>query len=140
MAKKKQVALRKQELIAQLADSRVLIDQGRSQLKEKLNVRKQFRGLMQRKPKQLLIGSAVTGLAATLLLRRPKKVKAVKVRKPFTKILLGWLLIAIKPAAKKWLIDFAKKAAVAQVNSLNQRRLAPMEPDQFQPPTPPQPR
>jgi len=122
MAKKKQIALRKQELIAQLADSRVVIDEGRAALKDKLNVKKQVQGLMKRKPKQLLIGSAVTGLAATLFLRRPKKKKSSKVRKSLGKVIFGWLLLALKPAAKKWLINVAKKTAIAQVNSLTKSR------------------
>lgn len=132
MAQKKQIALRKQELIAQLADSRVVIDQGRAQLKDKLNVKKQVQGLMQRKPKQLLIGSAVTGLAATILLRRPKQKKGSKIRKSFAKILFGWLLLLLKPTAKRWLIDVAKKTAIAQVNSLRTPQPKQLENNQFE--------
>ena len=109
MANKKQIAQRKQELVAQLADNRQSITRGREALKQKLQVKPLLHKLFTRKPKSLFAGSAVAGLAAALFLRRPRKAKKVTQSKNL--ILLGWLLSIMKPAAKAWLVARAKEAA-----------------------------
>ena len=109
MANKKQIAQRKQELVAQLSDSRQAITRGREALKQKLQVKPLLHKLFTRKPKSLFAGSAVAGLATALFLRRPRKVK--KVPQSRNLILLGWILSIMKPAAKAWLIARAKEAA-----------------------------
>lgn len=123
MAQKKQIALRKQELIAQLAESRHVIDQGRAAIKEKLNVKKQISTLVRRKPKAVFASSAVAGLVATLLLRRPRRAKK-KASKPLTTVLFGWAMLAIKPAAKKWLTRKAKAVALAKLGSFSKPQQA----------------
>jgi hypothetical protein len=115
MAQKKQVALRKEELTAQLADSRQAISQGREAIKGKLKIKKQLRQLITRKPKALFAGSIVTGLFATLLLKRPRK-SAIP-SKTSRQMLLGWLLALLKPAVKAWLVTRAKKIAAEQVSA-----------------------
>lgn len=115
MAQKKQVALRKAELTAQLADSRQAISRGRGALKRKLQVKKQWRKLLTGKPRAVFAGSIGAGLLATLLLRRPRK--SVKAPKTSRQILLGWLLALIKPAAKAWLVTRAKQLASERVAS-----------------------
>jgi hypothetical protein len=113
MANKKQIAQRKQELVAQLSDSRQAITRGREtlqkSLKQKLQVKPLLHKLFTRKPKSLFAGSAVVGLATALFLRRPRKIK--KVPQSRNLILLGWILSIMKPAAKAWLITRAKEAA-----------------------------
>jgi len=109
MANKKQIAQRKQELVAQLSDSRHAITRGREALKQKLQVKPLLHKLFTRKPKSLFAGSAVAGLATALFLRRPRKVK--KAPQSRNLILLGWILSIMKPAAKAWLIARAKEAA-----------------------------
>jgi len=113
MANKKQIAQRKQELVAQLSDSRQAITRGREalqkSLKQKLQVKSLLHKLFTRKPKSLFAGSAVAGLATALFLRRPRKIK--KVPQSRNLILLGWILSIMKPAAKAWLITRAKEAA-----------------------------
>jgi hypothetical protein len=113
MANKKQIAQRKQELVAQLSDSRQAITRGREtlqkSLKQKLQVKPLLHKLFTRKPKSLFAGSAVVGLATALFLRRPRKIK--KVPQSRNLILLGWILSIMKPAAKAWLVTRAKEAA-----------------------------
>jgi len=109
MANQKQIAQRKQELVAQLSDNRQAITRGREALKQKLQVKPLLHKLFTRKPKSLFAGSAVVGLATALVLRRPRKVK--KAPQSRNLILLGWILSIMKPAAKAWLIARAKEAA-----------------------------
>ena len=119
MAQKKQVALRKAELTAQLADSRQAISRGREALKRKLQVKKQWRKLLTGKPRAVFAGSIGAGLLATLLLRRPRK--SVKAPKTSRQMLLGWLLALAKPAAKAWLVTRAKQLASERVASRAQQ-------------------
>lgn len=109
MANKKQIAQRKQELVAQLSHKRQSITRGREELKQKLQVKPLLHKLFTRKPKSLFAGSAVAGLAVALFLRRPRKAK--KAPQSRNLILLGWLLSIMKPAAKAWLVARAKEAA-----------------------------
>lgn len=109
MVNKKQIAQRKQELVAQLSDQRQSITRGREALQQKLQVKPLLHKIFTRKPKSIFAGSAVAGLAAALLLRRPRKAK--KVQPSRNLILLGWILSIMKPAAKAWLVARAKEAA-----------------------------
>ncbi len=109
MAQKKQVALRKAELTAQLADSRRAISRGREALRRKLQVKKQWRKLLTGNPRAVFAGSIGAGLFATLLLRRPRKPATPP--KTSRQMLLGWLLALLKPAAKAWLVTRAKRLA-----------------------------
>ena len=119
MASKKQVSLRKKELIAQLATNRQSISRGREVLKEKLQVKKQLRKFIVKKPKAIFAGSLVAGLAATILLRRPRKVK--KSSKTTQQILLGWGLSLIKPALKAWILTRVKKIATERITTRVQK-------------------
>jgi hypothetical protein len=118
MAQKEQIARRKQELVSQLAAKRQELTRSRDQLQEtlrkKLQVKhqaKQLLGkLMTNNPKSLFAGSAVAGLMATTLFRRPRKVK--KSPQSTRVLLLGWILSLLKPVAKSWLIARAKESAV----------------------------
>lgn len=120
MAQKKQVALRKKELVAQLAKSRKSITRAREEiragLKQKLQIKNQLKRLITRKPKALFAGSVLAGLTATLLLRRPRKSPK---KPPLTprQMLLAWLLSLLKPAAKAWLVSRAKKLAADQIEA-----------------------
>ncbi len=116
MGKKQQIAKRKQELTAELAKNRVLIDVGRKDIKQKLNVKKQLRKFITRKPKALFIGSLGAGLIATLMLRRPRKSGGAKASTKST-VLLGWALAVVKPAVKAWLVNRAKAMAAKQLQS-----------------------
>ena len=129
MAQKKQIALRKQQLIAQLAESRQAIDHGRSALKEKLNVKKQVGSLIKRKPKAAFASAAVAGLATTLLLRRPRKNKQ-KNKKARKSKLLGWAVVLLKPTAKKWIKKRAKTYLLAKLNPLARPRQPQFSPPQ----------
>ncbi|BDS06125.1 hypothetical protein NT6N_11650 [Oceaniferula spumae] len=131
MAKKEQIALRKQALVAQLADSRQMIDLGRAELKEKLQVKKQFRRLIDKKPKQVFYGALVSGLAATLMLKGSRKKKKSKVRKSFFRLLIGWVLLALKPIGKSYLLNLSKTMAVAQMKSLTQPRQPHLETNDY---------
>lgn len=121
MARKKQIALRKQELISQMAESRDAIDRGRSAIKEKLNVKKQVTSLVRRKPKAVFAGSAVVGLIATLMLRRPRKSRDKK-GKTLSKMITGWAFLLIKPAAKKWLTKSLKTYAIGKLKGISKRQ------------------
>lgn len=112
--------------MAQLAESRQAIDDSRAAIKEKLNVKKQFGTLVRRKPKAVFAGSAVAALAATLLLRRPRKVKK-NASKPLRKVLLGWLVLAVKPTAKKWLAGKLKTYAREKLSSFSRPSHAPRQ-------------
>ena len=123
MGKKQQIAKRKQELTASLAKNRVIIDIGRKELKQKLNIKQQLRKLVTRKPKALFISSLGAGLVATLLVRRPKKTpKKTPKEKPKDKstLLLSWALALLKPVAKAWLMNRVKMLAVKQLESRKQ--------------------
>ena len=109
MANKEQIAQRKRELVAQLADTRQSITRGRKELKEKLQFKQLLRKLVSSKPKSIFAGSAVAGLAAAIMFRRPRKVK--KAQQSTRLILLGWALSLLKPAAKAWIVARAKTAA-----------------------------
>ncbi len=119
MASKKQVTLRKKELIAQLATNRQSISRGREVLKEKLQVKKQLRKFIIKKPKAIFAGSLVAGIAATILIRRPRKIK--KSSKTTQQVLLGWGLALIKPALKAWLTSRVKKMAAERIAPRNQQ-------------------
>ncbi len=125
MARKKQVALRKQELISQMAHSRETITLGRAAVKDKLNVKKQVTSLVRRKPKAVFAGSAVAGLLGTMILRRPRK-RREKVKKPRSNFLLGLLMLLIKPAAKKWLTKSLKSYAISKLSNLAHRQQPPL--------------
>ena len=116
MGKKQQIAKRKQELTATLAKNRVIIDVGRKELKQKLNLKHQLRKLITRKPKALFTSFLGAGLAATLLARRPGKVAKQKA-KDKSAVLLSWILALLKPAAKAWLVNRAKILAVKQLEA-----------------------
>lgn len=116
MGKKQQIAKRKQELTAEISKNRVLISVGRNELKQKLNIKQQLAKLVKRKPKALFMGSLGAGLAATLLLRRPKKVAKGKAATKST-VILGWVLALLKPAAKAWVVDRAKLMAAKQIEA-----------------------
>ena len=109
MANKKQIAQRKQELVAQLSNHRKAMTQGREALKQKLQVKPLLHKLFTRKPKALFAGSAVIGLATAIFLRRPRHVK--KAPKSRNLIMLGWILSILKPVAQAWLIARAKETA-----------------------------
>jgi len=119
MASKKQVNLRKKEIIAQLATNRQSISRGREVLKEKLQVKKQLRKFIVNKPKAIFAGSVMAGLAATLLLRGSRKTK--KPKKTTQQMLLGWGLALIKPALKAWLVTRAKKIAAERITARVQK-------------------
>jgi len=119
MAQKKQIALRKQALITQLAESRQAIGQSRTVMRDKLNVKKQVTSLVKRKPKAMFAGSAILGLLATLLLRRKNKKKT---KKPVKKLITGWALMLAKPAAKKWVKKRVKSYAIGKLRSTLLRR------------------
>lgn len=121
MAQKKQIALRKKALISQMAQSREDISQGRKILKEKLNFKKQVSSVLRHKPKAIFAGSAVVGLATTLILRRPRK-SSKKTRKTLIQMTLGWILTLLKPTAKKWLKNSIKTYAIGQLSQLAQNR------------------
>jgi hypothetical protein len=108
MANKKQIAQRKQELVAQLAGNRRSISRSREAIKQKLQPKQLFSQLIFGKPKTLFAGSAVAGLGAALFLRRPRKVK--KAPQSISLLLLGWVLALLKPAAKAWIVARAKEA------------------------------
>lgn len=112
MAHKEQIARRKRELTAQLAENRQAITLGREDLTQKLQVKQVLRKLISRKPKSLFAGSAVAGLGAALFLRRPRKAK--KAPQSTRVLLLGWILSLIKPTIKAWLIARAKQTAMDQ--------------------------
>lgn len=110
-----------------MAKSRKSITQGRGMLKDKLNVKKQVFALVRRKPKALFAGSAVAGLATTLLLRRPRKSRK-KERKTLSQMLFSWIFLLLKPTAKKWIQKSLKTYAIGQLNNFTQKRQnAPME-------------
>lgn len=120
MAEGKQITdpkTRKQELIAQLAESRQTISHGREVLKEQLQVKKQVRRFVSRKPKAVFAGSVAAGLILTVLLKRPRKSKKSSTRTAGT-VLLGWGLSLVKPAAKAWLVTRAKKLAADRIAQL----------------------
>ncbi len=116
MGKKQQIAKRKQELTAALAKNRVIIDMGRTELKQKLSVKHLLRKLVTSKPKALFASCLGAGLVTTLLLRRPKVVTKEKAKDKST-VLLSWALTLAKPAVKAWLINRAKLLAVRQLES-----------------------
>ena len=121
MARKEQIARRKQELINQMADSREAIDQGRTAIKEKLNVKRQISSLIRSKPKVAFAGAAVAGLLGTSILRRPRKATTKK-KKTLSNLITGGAMLFIKPAAKKWLKNSLKTYAVNKLSSLTQRQ------------------
>ncbi|MGB1260006.1 MAG: hypothetical protein ACPG6P_08205, partial [Akkermansiaceae bacterium] len=118
MAQEKQIADRKKELTARIAERRESITQSRAVLKEQLQFKKQFKKqvskLVSRKPKALFIGSVAAGLGATLLLRRSRK--SSRKPKSLQGIILGWGLTLLKPAAKAFLTKKIKQYAIAKVS------------------------
>ncbi len=113
MAQKKQIALRKQALVTQLAGSRQAISNEKAALKGHLQVKKQIRTLALKKPKALFVGSLAAGLLVTLLLKRPRKAK--KSALTSKQMILAWGLALLKPAAKSWLVSRAKGIAANQI-------------------------
>ncbi len=113
MASKKQIAQRKKELTARLADTRRSITREREVLREKLRVKTQVRNFLVKKPKTLFAGSLIVGLLATLLLRRPRHPR--RASKTTAQMLFSWILALLKPAAKAWFITRAKKIASTQI-------------------------
>ena len=114
MAQKQQIAqtsARKLELVAELASARHSITESKEALKEKLKPGKLVRNMLARRPKTLFAGSVLTSLLATLLIKRPKKTKQSLASKTNKQILLTWLLSLLKPAAKAWLVYYAKQFA-----------------------------
>lgn len=106
-----QASERKHELVAQLASSRLSITHSKKAMQEKLRPGRLVRGVFTRRPKAMFAGSVLTSLIATLLIKRPKKAKKASTPKTNKQILLTWLLSLIKPAAKAWLVHFAKQLA-----------------------------
>ncbi len=105
---------RKQELVDRLARSRRTVSHGRAVIKSKLQVKTQLSRLFRKKPKAIFAGSVATGLALTLLLKRPRKTKKTA-PKSAGLVLLGWLLTLAKPAAKAWVVARAKQLAADRI-------------------------
>lgn len=127
MAQKEQIAqtsARKRELVAQLASARQSITHSKDALKEKLKPGRLVRSVFTRRPKTIFAGSVLTSLVTTLLIKRPKKPKKGSVPKTSKQILLTWLLSLLKPAAKAWLVHFAKQLAANRLAQTSQ----PQEP------------
>lgn len=119
MAQKEQVAptsARKLELVAELASARHSITDSKEAIREKLKPGKLVRSLLTRRPKTLFAGSVLTSLFATLLIKRPKKTKQASAPKTNKQILLAWLLSLLKPAAKAWLVYYAKQFAANRLS------------------------
>lgn len=76
-------------------------------LKQRLDVPARIRGSLKSHPTGWLVGSTVSGLAASLLFRR-RPVVTEKKRKSFPLALLGLTLTAVRPLAKVWLTDQVK--------------------------------
>lgn len=117
MAQKEQLTQRKQELVKQLAENRRAIQQGCVDIKAKFQVKQLLQQFVFSKPKSLFAGSAIAGLGAAMLLKKPKRAAARTTRA----VLFGWILALIKPAARTWLLSFAKQWA-------SQRLLNPQVP------------
>jgi hypothetical protein len=76
-------------------------------LKRRLDVPARIRGSLNSHPTGWLVGSAVSGLAASLIFRR-RPVVSGKKRKSLPLAILGLTLTAVRPLAKVWLTDQLK--------------------------------
>ncbi|MGB2402590.1 MAG: hypothetical protein ACPIA7_04185 [Akkermansiaceae bacterium] len=119
MAQKKQIteaAARKSELVAQLASNRQSIAESKQALTTKLKPQNLARSIFTRKPKAIFAGSVLAGLMTTMLIKRPRNSKKVAAAKSSKQILFAWSLSLIKPVAKMWLINLAKRLATEQMS------------------------
>jgi hypothetical protein len=90
-------------------------------LKQRLDVPSRIRGSLKSHPTGWLVGSAVSGLAASLMFRR-RPIVTEKKRKSFPLAILGLTLTAVRPLAKVWLTDQLKShLAGSSAKHLSQR-------------------
>jgi hypothetical protein len=76
-------------------------------LRQRLDIPSRIRASLKRHPTGWLVGSAVSGFAASLIFgRRPVAIE--KKRRSFPIAVLGLTLTAVRPLAKVWLADQLK--------------------------------
>lgn len=118
MAQQKLINAQKQEIVNRLANSRLVITHERATLKEKLSPKKQIQGLLKKQPKKVMLGSAVAGLVAVLILKpKSKKKKATRKRRGVIMTLAGWSFALAKPTIKKWAIKQVTSAAKQKLSN-----------------------
>lgn len=96
-------------------------------LKQRLDVPSRIRGSLKSHPTGWLVGSAVSGLAASLIFRRRPVVTEKKPRS-FPLAVLGLAFAAARPFAKIWVTD-QLKAYLAGYASKPPTRYAPPSPN-----------
>lgn len=106
-----------ERLIRLGADARAQLGRDAADLQRKLDVPARVRDSLRSNPAGWLGGSAVAGLAASLLFRRKKKtVKAVK-KKTLAALLLGLVANALTPLLKIWLTGQLKQFLAKQART-----------------------
>ncbi|MGJ8675966.1 MAG: hypothetical protein ACSHX0_00470 [Akkermansiaceae bacterium] len=127
MAKKQQIALRKQELVSHLASSRLIIRNGKNTIQSGLSPKKNLQSLFSKplfkKPQIKVAGSVLLGLLVSLLLKRRRKFFSKKSKsKKF--ILLGWAISLLKPTLKSLLMKQVKAQISKQIAARSSRPAA----------------
>ena len=97
--------------------SRALLGEEASRLRQKLDLPSRMRDSLRNHPSSWLFGSLATGLAASFAFRR-RPAATVKKRRGIPATLLGLTLTAARPIAKVWLAGQAKRwLAASSVSS-----------------------
>ena len=124
MAQKKQLALRKQEIVQQLSVSRNTISDHKkiisTKLSPKVNIRSLCSKISLKDPKVAVAGSFLLAVTTSLLLKRKKSKPEVKKRSKKL-LLLGLGFKLIKPSIKKVVFNQVKSLAVQRLANRSQQ-------------------
>jgi hypothetical protein len=101
-------------------------------LRQKLDVPSRIRGSLKAHPSGWLLGSAATGLVASLLFRR-KPARQEKKRRGLAFTLFGLILTVVRPIAKVWLTGQLKNYITGQTRNQAYDHPRPERPHQNHP-------
>jgi len=104
--------------------ARASLDSAAVSLKERLDIPSRLRDSLRSHPSGWLVGSLVSGLAASLIFGR-KPAAPEKKRRSLPVALLGLSLTAVRPLAKVWLTDQVKQYFSAQRTGSSASQLPP---------------
>jgi len=124
MDRKLQQTQKIERLIRLSGAARASLDSAAVSLKERLDIPSRLRDSLRSHPSGWLVGSLVSGLAASLIFGR-KPAAPEKKRRSLPVALLGLSLTAVRPLAKVWLTDQVKQYFSAQRTGSSASQLPP---------------
>ncbi len=113
-----------QRLILISAAARSCLETEAHALKQRLDVPARIRGSLREHPTGWLVGSLISGMAASLLFRsKPSRALtglsgSPSPRRPLPVVLMGLALTVIRPLAKVWLTDQVKQRLAGMLTSV----------------------